>query len=120
VLRELFRNLQAFRAVFEAEGVETLSGPDGQVWNLWDLEYLYEQIVFLPPRQRQAIQLCLFANIKETDAAVMMGVSPTNPVSMYAASGIRKLIIMIQEGKFPRFQLIDQNGQDGLQQQEVG
>lgn len=108
VLRELLRNLQAFRSAFESEGIDVLIGPDGTEWCLHDLEYLYQQLPVLPPRQRQAIELCLIRNVKESDAAVMMGVSPTNPVSMYCSSGIAKLIVMINDGRFPRFR-VEQN-----------
>lgn len=107
LLRELFRNLQAFQSVFESDGIDILIGPDGTEWCLHDLEYLYQQLPVLPPRQRQAIELCLVRNIKESDAAVMMGVSPTNPVSMYASSGLAKLIGMIRDGYFPRFRVED-------------
>lgn len=107
VLRELFRNLQAFHAVFESDGIDTIIGPDGTEWCLWDLEYLHKQLPVLPPRQRQAIELCLVQNIKESEAAVMMGVSPTNPVAMYATSGLTKLIAMIEAGAFPRFRYVE-------------
>lgn len=107
-LRELFRNLQAFHAVFETDGVDTLIGPDGTEWCLWDLDYLHRQVALLPPRQAQAIELCLIRNIKESEAAVMMGVSPTNPVAMYATAGLTKLIAMIESGVFPRFRFIEQ------------
>jgi hypothetical protein len=106
VLRELFRNLQAFHAVYENDGIDTLIGPDGTEWNLWDLEYLYRHgLRELPLRQRQAIELCLIRNVKESEAAVMMGVSPTNPVAMYATSGLTKLIGLIESGFFPRFRI---------------
>jgi hypothetical protein len=108
VLRELFRNLQAFRAVFEADGIDTLIGPDGTEWSLWDLDYLYKQLPILPLRQHQAIELCLVQNVKESDAAVMMGVSRTNPVAMYATVGLTKLIAMIEAGHFPRFRFTDE------------
>lgn len=109
VLRELFRNLQAFHAVFETDGIDIIIGPDGTEWCLWDLEYLYrEGLPMLPPRQRQAIELCLIHNVKESDAAVRMGVSPTNPVAMYATSGLQKLIGLIESGSFSRFQITSQ------------
>lgn len=81
--------------------MDTIQGPDGDIC-LWDLEYLYCQLYRLPLRQRQAIELCLVQNIKETDAAVMMGVSPTNPVAMYASSGLEKIVILMDTGQLPR------------------
>lgn len=98
VLRELFRNYQQFRALYETEGIDELQAPDGEVYSIFDIHYLYEQRRKLPPRQRQAIELCLVQNIRESEAAVMMGVSPTNPVAMYATSGLEKLITMVRSG----------------------
>lgn len=98
VLRELLRNLRAFRALYESDGVDTLQGPDGEWYSLWDLEAVLAHMGDLPPRQREAIELCLVDNIREVDAAVQMGVSPTNPVAMYATSGLEKLVELINEG----------------------
>lgn len=93
--------------MYEADGVDTLAGPDGFSISLWDIEYLVNNLSLLPPRQRQAIQFCLIENMKESDAAVRMGVSPTNPVSMYASSGLTKLIALVRAGVLPRFQESD-------------
>jgi hypothetical protein len=103
-LRELFRHLHAFRAVFEDDGVDTICDPDGFEWSLWDLEYLYrEGLPLLPERMWQAIELCLVRNLKESTAAVQMGVSKTNPVAMYATSGLEKMVALIEQGELPRF-----------------
>lgn len=102
-LRELFRNLQAFRTAYETDGLDTITGPDGVVHCLWDIEYLYDQIHRLSPRQRQAIELCLVANRKEVEVAKMMGLSPTNPVAMYATLGLKKLVEMIDTGELARY-----------------
>lgn len=103
-LRELFRGLQAFRAVYEEHGVEQITDNDGVEWVIHDLVYLYEEgLPLLPPRQRQAIELCLVRNEREKDAAVEMGVSPTNPVAMYATEGLKALLRMIEAGDLPRF-----------------
>lgn len=105
VLRELFRNLQQFRSLYQTEGVDEVKSPvDGEVYSLFDLEYLYTQLHRLPPRQRQAIELCLVQNKCEKDAAVMMGVSATNPVAMYATSGLEKLVALVQARVLPSFQ----------------
>lgn len=102
-LRALFRNLQAFRACYESEGIDTVIDPDGVEWSLFDLEYLYEQLPQLPARQHQAIELCFVQNMKESEAATTMGVSYTNPVSIYANNGLTKLIAMVMAGRFVRF-----------------
>jgi hypothetical protein len=102
-LRELMRNLVSWRATYESDGVEEITAPDGRTWVLWDIEYLYGQLHLLPPQQGKAIELCLVQNKKERDAAVMMGVSPTNPVAMYATLGLQKLVNMVNTGALSRF-----------------
>ena len=99
-LRELFRHLQAWRSLWESEGTDVLSSR-GQSYCLHDIEYLYSLLPSLPRRQWQAIELCLVQNLKESDAAVAMGISPTNPVSMYAASGLRRVLEWIANGELP-------------------
>jgi predicted DNA-binding protein (UPF0251 family) len=102
ILRELFRNLQAFRSYYMAEHEDTIRDHLGREWCLWDIEYLYEQRHLLSPRQCEAIELCLYRNMTEETAAVQMGVSPTNPVAMYATDGLRKLVLLIEEGALRR------------------
>lgn len=103
VLRELFRHIQQWRVLAQEFGVDTLLGPDGESYNLWDIEYLLEKINDLPPQQRRAIKLCLVEGWREVDAAVEMGVSPTNPVAMYASAGLRRLVSWIDSEELPRF-----------------
>lgn len=104
VLRELFRNLKAFRSVMEAEGIDTITDDDGNDWCLWDIEYLLEQAdSILPPRMSQSIKLFLVDNLREADVAIMMGVSPTNPVGMYATKGLERLIEAVNDGRLSRF-----------------
>lgn len=103
-LRELFRYLQDFRAVYEATGLEEIRTPYGNQWSIWDLEYLYQASqIHLTSRQKQAISLCLVHNMREKDAARAMGVSLTNPVMMYATLGIRRLLDMISDGELDLF-----------------
>jgi hypothetical protein len=103
-LRELFRNLEAFRTVYESTGVQEVTSDDGATWSLWDLEYLYRKAMeLLTPRQSQAIDLYLVRNIREKDAARMMGVSETNPVAMYATLGLRRLLDLMESGSLSRF-----------------
>lgn len=102
-LRELFRSLVAFRAVYEETGAETITTPEGHEWSLWDLEYLRAQLSRLTLRQQQAITLCLLHNMRERDAALAMGVSETNPVSMYASLGLQRLLDMVDAGELARF-----------------
>lgn len=106
-LRDLLRNLQAFEALFENEGIDTITGPDGQDWNLWDLRYLYECRTLLSPRQQQAIELCFYENVKEREAARIMGISAKSPVSIYANNGLKRLIQLVAEGALPKFRLVE-------------
>lgn len=114
VLRNLLRNLLAFRALFESHGVDILTGPDGVEWSLWDLEHLYERALRdLPTRQAQAIELFLVHNMREADVAEAMGLSRSNPIGMYATSGMERVIVWVQEGKLPRFRHADTGGTNG-------
>lgn len=106
ILRELFRRLQEWQSLYEADPrLDVLTGPDGDEYCLQDMLYLYGELDRLPRRQQQAIELFLVKNMKETDAAKMMGVSPTNPIGSYAADGLEKLIKMIERGELPRFKI---------------
>lgn len=103
VLRELFRQIQQWKSLYEAEGIDCLTAPNGEEISLWDLLYLYEQLPKLPRRQHQAIELYLVQNMRETDAAVAMGLSPTNPIGIYATVGLGKLVTMIDNDELPRW-----------------
>jgi len=102
-LRDLFRHLADFRAVYEDTGLEEVRTPLGNLWSLWDLEYLLQVTERLTLRQRQVITLCLVHGVKESDAAEMMGLSRTNPVMMYASLGLQRLLDMIDCGELERF-----------------
>ena len=104
LLREVLRNYQGWKSLYEAREVGDTITDEGYSLTLWDVEYLIVNLRLLPPRQRQAIQFCLIENMREQDAAVRMGVSPTNPVSMYATSGLSKLVALVRAGALPRFQ----------------
>lgn len=97
------RNLQAFEALHETEGIDTIHAPSGEEWCLWDIQYLYACRVMLSPRQKQAIELCLYANIKEREAAKIMGIGESSPVAVYANNGLKRLISMVDEGRLPKY-----------------
>lgn len=114
ILRAMLRNLLAFRALYETEGKDILTGPDGTEWSLWDLEHLYEAAIRdLPRRQSQAIQLFLVYNMREADVAEAMGLSRTNPIGMYATSGIERVLEWVQEGRMARFRDEESGGAGG-------
>jgi hypothetical protein len=101
-LRSLFRNLHAFRACYETDGVAEIVDPDGISWTIWDLEKLYHVAVrsdLLPVRQRQAIEMFLVLNMSEADVAQVMKIKASNPVGMYATSGLIHLLAEIDAGK---------------------
>lgn len=116
-IRLLFRNLEALRSLQESEGIYEITAPNGSTWSLWDIEYLYAEAMrrptgrkaydrehpTLPLRQQQAIHLFLVMNLPEEQAAVIMGLSKTNPIGMYATSGITKLLRFLDEGRLRRF-----------------
>jgi len=101
-LRSFFRNLHAFRAVFESDNVAEIRDPDGITWSIWDLEELYRVAVktdLLPFRQRQAIELFLVLNMPEDKVAEALGIKASNPVGMYATSGLVHLLKAIDDNK---------------------
>lgn len=102
-LRELIRNLQSWRALYEAYGISTIVDHDGTEYELHDVEYIYGCRKLLSVRQGQAIEYFLFHNIREQDVAEMMGVSKTNPIAIYATQGLVRLCTMINSGELARY-----------------
>lgn len=102
LMRGVFRNLQTFRSVYEETGNDTLVCND-MTLNLFDMERLYAQRRLLSLRQQEAIELFLEQDIKEKDVAIMMGVSETNPVAIYATQGLKKMYHMIDTGVISGF-----------------
>ncbi len=103
ILRELIRNLQGFQSLRETENITEITGPGQIRYSLYDIEYLYECRSMLSTRQRQAIELFLYYNIREKDVARMMKVSDTNPIAMYATQGLKRLCLMIEEDALPGY-----------------
>lgn len=93
----------SLRTLHETDGVDEVNSSFGNVWSLWDLEYLYSQTERLTDPQRRAITLCLVHGMLEREAALIMGVSESNPVGMYATLGLARLLEMIDRGELPRF-----------------
>lgn len=105
ILREFFRNYHAFRAYYESTGIDEVIDPaTGDIWTFWDVQYLLEQVQFLPARQRDTIVLCLVENRREVDVAIAFGLKPSNPVLMYATTGLEKIVEWAMNGKLPRYQ----------------
>jgi len=118
VLRELLRNLQLWRSLYESGEVRSvITGPDDREYCLQDLEYIYEcrlarredrygrMAYVLSDRQRQAIELFLYDGISERDCSLIMGISQNNPIGMYATDGLEKIVTMIGSGELRRYRL---------------
>jgi hypothetical protein len=110
VHRELIRNLQHWRALFEADEVpDVLVASDSRSYSLWDVTRFYEHRVVVPERMQQSIQFCLYENMKEQDAAVRMGVKRSNPVSVYATIGLTNMLAKATTGELSGY-TIDLDG----------
>lgn len=102
-LRELIRNLQYFQSLRETDNLTEITSPSGEKYSIFDIEYLYECRNRLSTRQRQAIELFLYHNIRERDVARMMQVAETNPIAIYATQGLARLCEMIGKGELPGY-----------------
>lgn len=109
--RELIRNLQAWKSLLEGLEVEdTIVSSDGRSHTIWDVEYFYAQRKRLPQQMQRAIELFLFENHKESEAAVRMGLTDTSPIGIYATVGLTKLLAMARAGEFPGYRLKPDGG----------
>jgi hypothetical protein len=95
VLGELIRHLQAWQSLFEAEGVDSLTGPDGNIYCLADLLRLRELSRYLDPLQAMAIH-CLYLDLPDAEAAQLMNTDGTRPVAEYADEGLRRLCAIFE------------------------
>lgn len=108
VHRELIRNLQAWRSLYQdGEVSDILIAANGQEYCLWDVQRLYDHRIRLAPRQALAIELCLWENVAEREAAVRMGVSSKSPVAIYATVGLSRLLGMAFRDEIPGYRLED-------------
>lgn len=102
--RELIRNLQHWRSLYEAmEAPDILMASDTRSYSLWDVQVFYEARTIVPDRMQQSIQFCLYENMKERDAAVRMGIAPSNPVSVYATIGLTTMLAKATSGELPGY-----------------
>lgn len=103
-LRELFRNLNTWKMLYESDGIDLLVAPDGTEWSLWDVDYLAtDGLRYLSRRQSEAIRWYLVEGLREKDVAGLMGIAPNNPVGQYASNGIGVLLELMDAGQLPRF-----------------
>lgn len=91
-LEAIIRHYAEFRALYEDQGIEEISLGDGLVVNIHDV---LRGISKLPTRQRQAVVLTCLWNMKERDAARLMGFDKWSaPVGAYKRLGLQKLVEM--------------------------
>jgi hypothetical protein len=113
--RGLIRGLQEWRSGYEAgELPEVITDPAGRQWSIWDVERFYalrDQQLYdeahrewryrIPRQMARALELFLYDNMLERDAAVAMGVSPSNPIGTYATVGLAKMLHAAREQELP-------------------
>lgn len=91
-LEVILRHYAEFRALYEDRGIEEIRLGDGTVVNIHDV---LAGISRLPPRQRQALVLTCLWNMKEKDAARIMGFERwSTPVGTYKTLALKKLVEM--------------------------
>lgn len=90
-LEKLLKNYQLWVSVAETEGTFTLT-VDGEEYHLFDL---LDGIDKLPRRQRQALVLICLEDMKEIDAAKIMGFTRwSTPTQQYKNAALDKLMHM--------------------------
>lgn len=100
VIREIFRHIEAWRALYEIYGTDTLPTDHG-TWTLQEIEALISDgVPLLSWNQRMAITLYLLDGNLESEAAEMMGV-PGSPIGRDATNGIKRLLAMLDSGELP-------------------
>jgi len=89
-LEAILRHYCEFRELYEQDGVEEITLDDGLVVNIHDVLRGIEE---LPKRQRTALILTCLYNLKEVEAAPLMGFTKwTSPVSSYKKLALEKLV----------------------------
>ena len=89
-LEAILRHYCEFRELYEQDGIEEITLDDGLVVNIHDV---LRGIEDLPKRQRTALILTTLYNLKEVEAAPLMGFTKwTSPVSSYKKLALEKLV----------------------------
>lgn len=85
--------------LFQTEGIDAITGPDGTDYSIFDLRRLYDKRdEFLSPQRSRAIECFLYRDMREQDAALVMGLSKDTPVAIYATQGLKQLAAAWDEG----------------------
>ena len=89
-LEAILRHYAEFRELYEQDGIEEITLDDGYVVNIHDVLKGIEE---LPKRQRTALIITTLYNLKEVEAAPLMGFTKwTSPVSSYKKLALEKLV----------------------------
>lgn len=89
-LEAVLRHYYEFLALYEDSGIDEISMEDGTRVNILDL---LRGIDELPERQKQAVVLTCLMNLKERDAARIMGFPKwSSPVGTYKKLALARLI----------------------------
>lgn len=95
ILKKILKNYQLWFSLVESEGLFFIT-IDGEEFFIYEM---LEGITLLPKRQRQAVELICLHDMKETDAAKVMGFTKwSEPAQQYCHTGLRKLVAY-HEGK---------------------
>lgn len=107
VHKELLRNLQHWRSLFEAGEVgDILTAGDGEEYSLWDIQRLAESRHMLATRQAEAIGHFLIENLTEQESSEAMGLGPKkSPVAIYVTVGVSRLLGMAVRGEIRGYRL---------------
>lgn len=89
-MEAILRHYDEFRALYESQGIDEIPIGGGYTVNIHDI---LEGINELPKRQKTALILTCLMNLKEIDAAPLMGFKRwTSPVSSYKKLALEKLV----------------------------
>lgn len=92
LLIRILRNLQFFYSLYINEGIDALTGPEGEIYSIFDLMELYDKrLAVLTPQRAKAVELVFYRDMTEKEAALAMGLAPNAPVSSYASQGAKTL-----------------------------
>lgn len=88
----MLRNLQFFYSLYLSEGIDTVTGPDGDLYSIFDvIDIFNKRTVLLSPQRAKAVELVFYRDMTEREAALAMGLAPGAPVSSYASQGAKLL-----------------------------
>lgn len=88
----LIKGLQSWHSSYEAGQVSDILCAGGSCYCLWDIDEFYASRRILPTQMRLSIEYCLYEGMIESDAAIRMGIAPTNPILIYSTIGVTYML----------------------------